>query len=154
MDVLLVDGDPEVVGMAEAACSSLHRRAQLHVARTGAQALALLGAGSASEAGALPGLVVLELQLDDMTGMEVLSRIKTDAWLRSVPVVVFTGSSDACDLRACYRAGANSYIKKPPAPEAMGATVRQLLTYWVAVNEPPVQERQGEEWKWPNGCGS
>jgi two-component system response regulator len=80
--------------------------------------------------------VLLDLKLPRVSGLEALARIKRDARLRSLPVVVLTSSREAPDVQEAYRLGANSYIVKPVQFEAFVAAVGQVGSYWLLLNEP------------------
>jgi CheY-like chemotaxis protein len=80
-----------------------------------------------------PGLILLDLNLPGTDGREVLARIKSDAQLRTIPVIVLTTSTDERDIEGCYRAGANSYIQKPVSLDAFLRSVQLLKSYWLEV---------------------
>ena len=86
---------------------------------------------------ALSRLVVLDLKLPKIDGLEVLRRIREDDRTRLTPVVVLTSSNAPNDVAASYRLGANSYVRKPVNFDQFSETIRQLGMYWLAVNEPP-----------------
>jgi two-component system, response regulator len=87
-----------------------------------------------------PGLILLDLNLPGTDGRQVLSRLKADERLRQVPVVVLTTSRDERDVRACYRAGANSYIQKPVDLSGFQRALRMLREYWFDVVVLPSPE--------------
>ena len=80
-----------------------------------------------------PGLILLDLNLPGTDGREVLAQVKSDAQLRTIPVIVLTTSADERDIEGCYRAGANSYIQKPVSLEAFLRSVQLLKSYWLEV---------------------
>ena len=84
-----------------------------------------------------PRLILLDLKLPKVNGLEVLGRIKTDPRTRRVPVVVLTSSREDQDLFTCYELGVNSYIVKPVDFEQFTETVRNLGLYWLALNQLP-----------------
>jgi CheY-like chemotaxis protein len=86
-------------------------------------------------------LVLLDLNLPRLSGFEVLERIRAHEDLKSLPVVVMSGSSDPTDIERCYRAGANSYICKPSHLEEIFFTVAQLVAYWSTVVKLPSKHR-------------
>ena len=103
------------------------------VARDGAEALDYLFAadGSARQ----PCLVMLDLKLPKIGGLEVLRRIRSDPRTRPVPVVVLTTSSEPQDISESYDIGANSYVRKPVEFDKFSEAVRQLGMYWILINE-------------------
>jgi two-component system response regulator len=103
----------------------------LVVAHNGEEALSLLASG------ALPALVLLDLKLPKIDGLEVLARIRAEARTRLLPVVVFTSSSEDRDIIESYSLGANSYVRKPVGFDQFMEAVGRLGLYWVLVNEPP-----------------
>jgi two-component system response regulator len=113
---------------------------QLVVARDGAEALDFLfgtGAYSEGESAVLPGLVLLDLKLPKIDGLEVLRRIRANDRTRRVPVTVLTSSREQQDLINSYDLGANSYIRKPVDFNQFAEAVRQLGLYWLQLNEMP-----------------
>lgn len=85
-----------------------------------------------------PCLVLLDLNLPGTDGREILEEIKTDTDLKSIPVVIFTTSSNPKDLETCYQKGANSYIIKPIDVKKLMNTVKTLGQYWFDINRPPL----------------
>ena len=99
----------------------------------GDAALDYLFAGERGIAGAVPALILLDLNLPGTDGRQVLARVKTDPQLKGVPVVVLTTSRDKRDVEACYRAGANSYIQKPVDLAGFQRALKTLREYWFDV---------------------
>jgi CheY-like chemotaxis protein len=81
-----------------------------------------------------PKLILLDLQLSDMNGLEVLQQLKVRDRTRAIPVVILTGSDSKTDMWACYRHGANSYVVKPSNPAAYSKLVGDIAYYWLVVN--------------------
>ena len=109
------------------------------VARDGAEALEyLFGAGAHPdrEPGTMPQLVLLDLKLPKVDGLQVLGKIRDDLRTRRLPVVVFTSSSEDEDLISSYNLGANSYVRKPVDFEQFLEATKQLGLYWLVLNEP------------------
>ncbi len=136
-DLLLVEDDPHDLELT----MRVFRRHQLadrvRVARDGAEAIAmLLGPGSPP----IPRVVLLDLHLPKVTGIDVLRAIRADERTRSMPVVVVTSSREHTDLRECYRLGVNSYVVKPVEFEQFSAAMEEVGLYWLARNEPPPKE--------------
>ncbi|MDH5681249.1 MAG: response regulator [Spirochaetota bacterium] len=110
------------------------------VVRSGMEALSTLhklDKDSKKDQGIMPELVLLDIGLPGMDGVEVLKRIKTDCRTQNLPVVVLTTSSEEKDMAACYKYGANSYIRKPIDFEDFIKKVGTIGKYWLEVNEPP-----------------
>jgi two-component system, response regulator len=110
------------------------------VARDGAEALDYLfvtGAHAGRDPSAMPQVVLLDLHLPKIDGLEVLRRIRADERTRLLPTVVFTSSSEQADVIDGYGLGANSYIRKPVDASAFRAAVGQLGMYWMVLNETP-----------------
>ena len=140
IEVLLVEDNATD---AELALRALHRRhparAIVHV-QDGAEALAFLrgeGCFVGRDANQLPKVILLDLKLPKLTGLEVLRAIKSDPLLRVIPVVMLTSSCQERDLAAAYRLGANSYIVKPVEFDSFSEAVAQLGVYWLLLNQPP-----------------
>jgi two-component system response regulator len=113
----------------------------IHVARDGAEALEFLfGTGEFAKRiiNRPPKVILLDLKLPKVDGMEVLKRIKSDERTRSIPVVVLTSSREERDIVESYRLGVNSFITKPVDFEQFTEAVRQLGLYWLLLNQPPV----------------
>jgi CheY-like chemotaxis protein len=111
---------------------------EVAVARDGVEALEyLLGSGSAATSRAQPQLVLLDLKLPRLDGLEVLRRLRADERTRLLPVVILTSSAEEQDLIRGYGFGANSYVRKPVDFIQFSEAVRQLGLYWLVLNEPP-----------------
>lgn len=106
---------------------------RIHVVRDGAEALEFLFGNGGQ---AVPKLILLDLKLPKLNGLEVLAQIKADPRTKMIPVVVLTSSREDSDLAACYQLGVNSYIVKPVDFAQFAESVRQLGLYWLLVNEP------------------
>ena len=114
---------------------------KVDVARDGAEALDYIfatGAYSDRNIEDLPSVVLLDIKLPKVDGMEVLRRIREDKRTKTVPVVILTSSKEEKDLISGYKLGCNSYICKPVEFEAFSKAVRELGLYWLILNEPPV----------------
>ena len=86
-----------------------------------------------------PKLVLLDIQMPKINGIEVLETIKSDERTKTIPVVMLTSSKEDPDIQRCYSLGANSYIVKPVNFEAFTAAIRSIHYYWLLLNEPPVK---------------
>jgi two-component system response regulator len=137
-EVLIVEDNPDDL---ELALHALHRGRVAHrveVARDGAEALDyLFGRGPFEQAddGDLPRVVLLDVKLPLVDGIEVLRELKADQRTRRIPVVMMTSSAEDRDLAACYELGANSYVVKPVDIEQFFQAVQQVGLYWLALNQ-------------------
>jgi CheY-like chemotaxis protein len=140
MEILLVEDDPGDAELTIRALRSRNMANRLWHAKDGAQAIEYLfaqGPHSGRTVGRGPQLVLLDLKLPKLDGLEVLRRIKSDERTRSTPVVILTSSSEDRDVIESYRLGVNSYVQKPVEFEGFAEAVSQLGMYWLLVNEPP-----------------
>jgi two-component system response regulator len=110
------------------------------VARDGAEALDLLFPDSGAESerhAARPKLILLDLKLPKIGGLEVLQRLKTDQRTKLIPVVAFTSSSEERDVVESYQLGVNSYVVKPVDAGGFAQVVVDVAMYWLSLNHPP-----------------
>jgi two-component system response regulator len=131
--ILLVEDNPDDVDLTLRAFRRNGLRADVIVARDGIEAESVLF-GPASNGP--PALVLLDLKLPKLNGLEVLRAIRADQHTATVPVVVLTSSIEEEDVIAAYRLGANSYIRKPVEFQSFLDVIHQLGLYWLALNEP------------------
>ena len=137
--ILLVEDDPNDVELTLTALRENHIANDIIVARDGEEALDYLfrrGAYESREAGE-PAVVLLDLKLPKVSGMEVLERIKDDPKLRTLPVVVLTSSREEQDLVRSYDLGTNAYVVKPVDFPDFIEAVRQVGLFWTITNQPP-----------------
>ena len=134
--ILLVEDNPDDEALTLRAFRKNNIRNEIVVARDGAEALELL-LGTGETARRLPEIVLLDLKLPKVDGLEVLRRIRENERTRLLPVVILTSSKEEMDLTRGYALGANSYIRKPVEFEQFQEAVRQLQLYWLVLNEPP-----------------
>ena len=137
-DVLLVEDNPNDLELTLHVFRKHHLATGIEVARDGAEALDVIF-GTGSRAGKSKGrfkLILLDLKLPKLSGIEVLRRIKADPETAMCPVVILTSSADAAHLKESYKLGANSYIVKPVDQEQFNSAVQQLGLYWLVLNEP------------------
>ncbi|HEY0947636.1 MAG TPA: response regulator [Opitutaceae bacterium] len=135
--ILLVEDNPDDVRLTRRALKVNGISNELVVANDGAAALDYLATAAASRDGVLPTVTLLDLDLPKIDGLEFLRRVRADAGLRRLPIVVLTSSNEAQDVIKSYDLGANSYIQKPVDFEQFTAAVRQMGIYWLRLNEPP-----------------
>ena len=134
--ILLVEDNPDDLRLAQRALSRHRVANQVVIARDGAEALDQLF-GTAEAAPLRPEVVLLDLKLPKVDGLEVLRRIRSDERTKMYPVVILTSSTEEQDLVESYRLGANSYIRKPVDFNQFSEAVRQLGLYWLVLNESP-----------------
>lgn len=140
IEILLVEDNPNDLELALHALNLSNITNQVHVARDGAQALDFVFCTGAYEARNLddaPKLILLDLKLPKVDGLEVLQRIKSDPRSRMIPVVVLTSSRQERDVVESLQLGVNSYITKPVDFEQFRQAVNQFELYWLLLNEPP-----------------
>jgi Response regulator containing a CheY-like receiver domain and an HD-GYP domain len=88
-----------------------------------------------------PRIVLLDIQMPKVNGIEVLQKLKSDPRTRSIPVVILTSSKEDPDIQTCYDLGANSYIVKPVNFEGFAMAIKNLGYYWLLLNQPPVDKQ-------------
>jgi Response regulator containing a CheY-like receiver domain and a GGDEF domain len=138
--LLLVEDSPSDIKLTRRALRQSRITNRLVVAEDGVEALDYLfatGAHAGRDVGDLPSLILLDLKLPRVDGMEVLRKIRADERTRRLPVVILTSSQEEQDIIASYDLGANSYIRKPVDFTQFAEAVRQLGLYWLVLNEPP-----------------
>ena len=131
IDILLVEDDPADAELTLHALARSGIDPVVEHAPDGEAALSALGDG------VRPRLVLLDLKLPGMTGLELLQALRADARTRHLPVVVFTSSAEPRDLSGSYGLGANGYAQKPVDFGAFGETLRRVCEFWLAVNRTP-----------------
>jgi CheY-like chemotaxis protein len=137
--ILLVEDNPNDAELTLRALKKARVANDIHVVRDGAEALEFLfgeGAHAARVGAALPRVVLLDLKLPKVDGLEVLRRVKADERTKMIPIVVLTSSREESDLVASYHLGANSYIVKPVDSDKFFEAVQQVGLYWLLLNEP------------------
>jgi two-component system, response regulator len=141
LDILLVEDNQDDMDLA---LHSLRREKlanSIYVARDGEEALDFLfcrGAFAHRSFNSPPKLVLLDLKLPKIDGMEVLKQAKGDIRTKTIPIVIMTSSKEERDLVSGYNLGANSYIQKPVDFDQFRATVKSVGLYWLVINQPPV----------------
>jgi len=140
LEILLVEDNPRDAEMAMRALKKNNLTNRLVWVKDGAAAIEhIFGRPGAPDgvSGARPKLVLLDLKLPKVDGLEVLARLKRDPRTRNIPVVVLTSSREETDIVRSYQAGVNSYIVKPVNFEKFTEAVNLLGMYWLLLNQPP-----------------
>lgn len=142
--ILLVEDNPKDELLTLRALKKCNLANEIVVMRDGAEALNYLfakGDHAGREVGDLPTVVLLDLKLPKIDGLEVLRQIRADERTRRLPVVILTSSDEEKDIIAGYELGANSYVRKPVAFGDFSEAVAELGRYWLITNEPPPRAR-------------
>ena len=138
--LLLVEDDPADAELTTLALRKHNLAAKIEIARDGAEALEFLfclGNFQSRSFENPPRLVLLDLKLPRVSGLQVLRTIKCDSRTRAIPVAILTSSNLDIDIAQCYMLGANSYIQKPSALHEFQDTVSQFGAFWLRINQPP-----------------
>jgi len=139
VEILLVEDNPNDAELFMYALRKFKIANSVHHARDGAEALEyLFGKAGENSTVQAPRLILLDLKLPKVNGLEVLRRLKSNPVTRSVPVVVLTSSREERDIVETYNLGVNSYIVKPIDFEQFTAAVRDVGLYWLLLNQSPV----------------
>jgi len=137
--IMLVEDNPDDVALTLRAFKKNNMTNEIVVAKDGAEALDYLFASGEykdRDPGIMPALILLDLKLPKIDGLEVLRRLKADERTQLLPVVILTSSREEQDLVKGYKLGANSYVRKPVDFNQFTEAVRQLGLYWLVLNEP------------------
>jgi two-component system, response regulator len=138
--ILLIEDNPDDEALALRAMSKMNIANQVFVARDGAEALDFLfatGSFAHRKPQDLPAVILLDLKLPKVDGLEVLRRLRSKELTRLIPVVVLTNSNEEQDIMHSYSLGANSYVRKPVDFQAFTSLVGLLGNYWLRINETP-----------------
>ncbi len=138
--ILLVEDNPDDELLAIRALKKNNISNEVVVARDGVEALDYLfgtGAHAGRDMSEMPQIILLDLKLPKIDGLEVLRRLRSDERTKLLPVVVLTSSREEQDLTESYSLGANSYIRKPVNFTRFTEAIRQLGLYWLVLNESP-----------------
>jgi two-component system response regulator len=140
IELLLVEDNPQDLELAVRALRKAHLSNNIQIARDGAEALEFIfceGQYATRKIEDAPKVILLDLKLPKIDGLEVLKRIKGDPRTRMIPVVVLTSSKEQSDVVESYQLGVNSYIVKPVNFEQFAEAVSNLGLYWLLHNQPP-----------------
>ena len=138
--ILLVEDNPDDIELTRRAFKKSRIANEIVVKHDGVEALQyLLGEGNDARAPAapLPALVLLDLKLPKVDGIQVLKRLRADPRTKLLPIIILTSSREERDVVAGYSFGANSYVRKPVDFDQFSEAIRQLGLYWLVLNEPP-----------------
>lgn len=141
VEILLVEDDPNDVELTMRALQRNHLANKVHLVKDGAEALDFIfckGSYEGRESCDRPKVILLDLKLPKIDGLEVLRRIKSDEKTKIIPIVVLTSSKEESDLIKSYHYGVNSYIVKPVNFDKFVESVSQLGMYWLLLNQPPI----------------
>jgi len=133
VDILLVEDDPNDAELTQRAFRKSDLDVRLTIVRDGAEALDYLFGGKPR-----PKVVLLDLKLPKIDGIDVLRRIRAGERTRTIPVVVLTSSQEERDIVECYELGANSYVVKPVDFDRFYRTVSDIGAYWLVLNKLPI----------------
>lgn len=133
VEILLIEDNANDAELTLRALKQRKLANQVFVCRDGAEALDFFAQG----AGPVPKVVLLDLKLPKVDGLEVLRRLKGDNRTKAIPVVVLTSSREEPDIERAYELGANSYIVKPVDFDAFARAVSDVGLYWLLLNHPP-----------------
>ena len=138
--ILLVEDSEDDVELALRAFRRAKVAGDIEVVGDGAEAIDYLhasGAHAGRDTGIKPDVVLLDLKLPKIGGIEVLKRVRADERTRRIPIVVLTTSVEKTDLVSCYDAGANGFVRKPVDFGEFVEAAGHIGTYWLATNQPP-----------------
>ena len=143
IEILLVEDDPDDLELTMLALSGGHLCNRIAVTRDGEEALDFLfcrGGYSTRDPESQPKLILLDLKLPKVDGLEVLRQVKEHPRTRAIPVVILTSCKQEVDLVLGYQLGTNSYIQKPVDFDQYRATIKQIGSYWLLVNQSPPRD--------------
>jgi len=137
--ILLVEDDPKDIELTQNALDEYNLANEVAVARDGVEALDYLFCrGSFAERPAgNPVVILLDLKMPKLDGIQVLQQLKADEQMRLIPVVILTSSGESRDLKECYKLGVNAYVVKPVRFLEFVEAVKQIGVFWALINEPP-----------------
>lgn len=141
VEILLVEDNLNDAELAIRALKKNNLVNRLIHLKDGSEALDFIfaeGAYGGRDMDNLPKVVLLDLKMPKINGIEVLQRLKSDNRTKKIPVVILTSSNEDPDIKVCYELGANSYVVKPVQFDGFAKAVNELGMYWMLINQPPV----------------
>ena len=137
--ILLVEDDPKDIELTTNALGEYNLANEIAIARDGVEALDYMYRRGlfASRPHGHPVVILLDLKMPKVDGIQVLKQLKSDESLRCVPVVILTSSRETSDLNECYKLGVNAYVVKPVRFAEFVEAVKGVGVFWALVNEPP-----------------
>ncbi len=135
--IMLIEDNPDDRDLTIRALKKNNVLNPVTVASNGAEALTMLFGDGPRDQGNNPALILLDLKLPKVDGLEVLRRIRADERTRTVPVLVLTSSKEEADVRAAYDLGANGFVRKPVAFSEFSEAVHTVGLFWLLLNQPP-----------------
>ena len=138
--ILLVEDNPDDEALTMRALKASKLANEIAITRDGSEALEFMfgtGKYEGRDLSQMPAVVLLDLKLPKLSGLEVLQRLRADPRTKLTPVVVLTSSSEDEDMLRSYELGANSYVRKPVVFGSFADAVSQLGLYWMLLNQPP-----------------
>lgn len=135
--IWLVEDSPEDIELTLTAFEDCHLANRVVVLHDGDEAITLLSKLTDAASESYPAVILLDIKMPKVSGIEVLRRIKTDPALKDLPVVMLTSSREGPDVAACYELGANAYVVKPVEFEGFLNAVKLLGKFWAILNERP-----------------
>jgi two-component system response regulator len=147
LKILLVEDNPDDEILTMEVFKNFSMQGDVSVVRDGQEALDYLfyqGDYASRALGWEPDLIIMDLKIPKVTGIEVIKRIRANPLTQLIPIVIFSSSSEERDLIDGYMAGANSYIRKPIDYKKFSQAIHQILNYWLQLNEIPLKHNGGK----------
>lgn len=137
--ILLVEDDPQDIKLITSAFERYNLANELAVARDGVEALDYLYRREqySLRPEGNPVVILLDLKMPKLDGLQVLQMLKADDHMRCIPIVILTSSRESCDLEECYKLGVNAYVVKPVKFTEFVEAAKEIGVFWALVNEPP-----------------
>lgn len=140
IEIVMVEDNPDDAALTIRTLKKQHLANNLVHLQDGAEALDFIfgrGAYLGRDVNKTPKVILLDLKMPKVNGIEVLEKIKSDERTKHIPVVILTSSAEDPDIKTCYKLGVNSYIVKPLEFDAFTNKISELGLYWLVTNEPP-----------------